>query len=71
MITNTEHGNDDIARRIDMKYRNTNENINQLTKRSARDIVVIYRIDKINIIEELGMIVTNANSNFQENESNK
>ena len=38
---------------------------------SARDIVVIHHVDEIDIIEELPMIATNANSKFQENEPNK
>ena len=71
MITNIEYGKDGIVRRVDVKYRNANENVNRSAKRSARDIVVIHDVDEIDIIEELGMIATNTNSNFQENESNK
>ena len=71
MITNIEYGKDGIVRRVDVKYRNENENVNRSTKRSARDIVVIHHVDEIDIIEELVMIATNANSKFQENESNK
>ena len=71
MITNIEFGKDDIVRRVDVKYRNANENVNRSTKQSARDIVAIHHVGEIDIIEELGMIATNANSKFQENESNK
>ena len=49
---------------MDVKYRNANENVNQSTKRSARDIVIIHHVDEINIMEELGMIAANANSKF-------
>ena len=71
MITNIEYGEDGIVRRVDVKYRNASENVNRSTKWSAWDIVVIHHVDEIDIIQELGMIATNANSKFQENEPNK
>ena len=37
----------------------------------ARDVVVIHHVDEIDIMEKLGIIAANANSKFQENESNK
>ena len=32
MITNIEYGKDGIVQRVDVKYQNANENINQSTK---------------------------------------
>ena len=57
MITNIEYGKDGIVRSVNVKYWNANENVNQSTKRFARDIVLIHHIDEINIMEELGMIL--------------
>ena len=37
----------------------------------ARDVVVTHYVDEIDIMEKLGIIAANANSKFQENESNK
>ena len=71
MITNIEYGKDSIVRRVDVKYRNANENVNRSTKWSAGDIVVIHPVDETDMMEELGMIPTNTYSKLQENESNK
>ena len=71
MITNIEYGKDSILRRVDVKYRNANENVNRSTKWSAGDIVVIHHVDETDMMEELGMIATNTYSKLQENESNK
>ena len=57
MITNIEYGKDGIVRSVNVKYWNANENVNQSTKRFARDIVLIHHVDEINIMEELGMIL--------------
>ena len=57
MITNIEYGKDGIVRSVDVKYWNANGNVNQSTKRFARDIVLIHHVDEINIMEELGMIL--------------
>ena len=42
MITNIEYGKD-IVRSVAVKYWNANENVNQSTKRFARDIVLIHQ----------------------------
>ena len=37
-----------------IRYRNSSENVDRETSRSARTVVVIHRIDELNIMEELG-----------------
>ena len=51
------------SERVRVKYRNHNENIDRITDRAVRSLVVIRRADKMNIMEELGEI-----SRFVENQ---
>ena len=56
-IVDTVHqGRDKNIRRVTLRYRNNNENIDRTTTRSVRGLVVIHRVDETNIMEELGEI---------------
>ena len=49
-----KRSSDGIVRTVTVRYRNSGESVDRLTSRSARSIVVIHRIDELNIMEELG-----------------
>ena len=56
-IVDTVHqGRDKNIRRVTLRYRNNNENIDRTTTRSVRGLVVIHRVDETNIMEELGEV---------------
>ena len=45
---------DNIIRSVVLRYRNATENVDRTTTRSVRTIVIIHRVDELNIMEELG-----------------
>ena len=47
-------GTDNRIRTVVIKYRNANEEFHRTTTRAVRSLVIIHRIDEINIMEELG-----------------
>ena len=60
LIISVETSKDDIIRKVRVKYRNHNENIFRETHRSARKLVVIHRVDEINLMKELGEVACAA-----------
>jgi hypothetical protein len=58
MVENVEIGRDQKIRTATVKYRNHNEEFDRETRRSIRQLIVIHRIDELDIIYELGRIAT-------------
>ena len=56
VIDSVHPGRDHKIRKVTVRYRNSNENTDRTTTRSVRGLVVIHRIDEINIMEELGEV---------------
>ena len=55
---------DGIVRKVDVKYRNHNENTYRVTKRAVRSLVKIKSIDEGDIVTELGRMACVANKIF-------
>ena len=49
-----KESSDQRTRTIVIRYRNADEGDDRETKRNARSVVVIHRVDELNIMEELG-----------------
>ena len=49
-----KYSSDNVIRSVVLRYRNALESIDRTTTRSVRTIVVIHRLDELNIMEELG-----------------
>ena len=45
---------DNVIRSVVVRYRNSTEAVDRRTVRAVRTIIVIHRIDELNIMEELG-----------------
>ena len=58
MVEHVEVGRDQKVRTATVKYRNHNEEFDRETRRSIRQLIVIHRIDELDIIHELGRIAT-------------
>ena len=58
MVKCVEVGRDDKIRTVILKYRNHNESVDRETRRAVRQLIVIHRVDELNIIQELGNIAT-------------
>ena len=56
MVNELEKDRDGLVRKVQVKYRNNNENVDRFTWRSVRQFVVIHPIDECSIMEELGRI---------------
>ena len=48
------YSSDSVIRSVEVRYRNATENVDRTTTRSVRTIVVIHRVDELNIMKELG-----------------
>ena len=58
MIHEIEPSKDGLIRKVVVKYRNNNENVDQFTTRAVREQVLIHPIDEVHIMEELGRMAT-------------
>ena len=56
MIKDAEIGRDGKTRSVIVKYRNHNETFDRETRRAVRELVIIHRVDELNILQELGEI---------------
>ena len=56
IIESVETGRDGKVRKVKVRYRNHNENIDRITNRSARSLIVIHPVDEVNVMQELGHI---------------
>ena len=54
IIEECHTGNDGKIRTVTVRYRNASEEIHRTTKRAVRSLVIIHRIDEIDLMEELG-----------------
>jgi hypothetical protein len=54
IVEEVHRSDDGRIRSVTIRYRNANEDVNRTTVRAVRSLVVIHRIDELNIMEELG-----------------
>ena len=54
MVESVQPSADGHIRSAVIRYRNASEEINRVTVRAVRSLVVIHRVDELNITEELG-----------------
>ena len=60
MVHETELSRDGLIQKVIIKYKNSSENIDHFTTRAVRDLVLIYPVEEIHIMEELGKIATTS-----------
>ena len=58
MVKSVEVGKDEKIRTVILKYRNHHEAVDRETRRAVRQLVVIHKVDELDIIQELGTIAT-------------
>ena len=46
-------GSDGLVRKVIIRYRNCNENFNRETNRAVRSLIIIHKVDEINIMQDL------------------
>ena len=61
IIESVTASKDGRIRAATIRYRNAHENFDRTTKRAVRTLVLIHRVDEIDLMEELGNAVTYAN----------
>ena len=54
IVEDVKYSADNHVRAVIVKYRNANEEVNRTTLRAVRSLVIIHRIDELDIMEELG-----------------
>ena len=54
MVEEVHRGADNRIRSVVLRYKNANEEIERKTFRAVRSLVILHRIDEINVMEELG-----------------
>ena len=55
-----------IIRKVIVRYRNHQENVERYTTRSVRDLVLIRSTDELNLMEELGKVTSKASKEYEE-----
>ena len=56
MVASVQESSDGVIRKVNVKYRNANENVDRETFRSVRQLVMIHPVDEIDIIQEINNI---------------
>ena len=54
MVDSVNIGTDGKIRAVTVKYRNSSENVSRTTFRAVRKLIIIHRVDEIDLMEELG-----------------
>ena len=65
LISTVWFGRDQKVRTATVKYQNHNIEFDRETRRSIRQLIVIHRIDELDIIHELGRIATIVDMTFK------
>ena len=65
MVENIHKSVDGKIRSVDIKYRNYNENVDCVTHRAARQVVVIHQVHDLDIMVELGEVATFCDMKFR------
>ena len=58
MVHEIEPSRDGLIRKVVVKYRNNNGNVDQFTTWAVCKLVIIHPIDEVNLMEELGKMST-------------
>ena len=53
IVLSVQQSSDNVIRKMKVKYRNANENVDRETFRSVLQLVMIHLVDEIDIIQEL------------------
>lgn len=53
MIKAVYKSGDGLIRKVDVEYRNRNENSSRVTQRGVRDLVIVFPVDELDIYEKL------------------
>lgn len=53
MVNEVQRSTDGIARKVQVKYRNSTEDHDRFTWRSVRQLVIIHPVDELSIMEQL------------------
>ena len=64
MVDSVKVGTDGKIRAVTVKYRNASENVSRTTFRAVRKLVIIHRVDEIDLMEELGEAALNVSAYF-------
>ena len=56
MVTSVQESSDGVIRKVNVKYRNANENVDRETFRSVRQLFMIHPVDEIDILQEINNI---------------
>ena len=55
-VVSAQQNSDDVIRKMKVKYRNANENVDRETFRSVRELVMFHPVDEMDIVQELNSI---------------
>ena len=53
IVCSTSPSKDGIVRKVTVRYRNSTEKVDRTTERAVRSLVVIHKVDEINIMQDL------------------
>ena len=71
MVESVEPGRDGKIRKVHVKYRNSSEEMDRLTYRSTRSLIMIHPVDEICVMEELGKIAENVDARLRKDIAEK
>ena len=60
MVHEIELSRDGLIPGAVIKYRNNSENFDRFANHAVRELVIIYSVDEIQIMEELGNVITTS-----------
>ena len=64
-----ESSSDGLIRKAKIRYRNHAENVDRVTFRAVRHLVVIHHVDETSLVQELGEIASYADCKMKIDEA--
>ena len=64
LVTSVSAGRDGVIRKVNVRYRNQNENVDRETCRSTRQLVMIHPVDELSLMQELGEVASAADVHY-------
>ena len=65
MVNEIVPSKDRVIRKVLLRYKNHQENVDRYTTRSVRDLVLIRPTDELNLMEELGKVASIASKEYE------
>ena len=62
MVHSLTVGRDGLIREVEVRYRNSNEEVDRYTCRATRSLIMIHPVDEITVMQEVGAVAASVDA---------